>query len=41
MAQPEMLVAWLARLAVTGPTCGDWDTCATVRLQRLPQGKPD
>src|SRR5262245_12444 len=24
----------------TVPTCGDGDTCATVRLERLPQGKP-
>jgi hypothetical protein len=35
-----MLLAWLARLEVTVSTCGDWDTCATVRLERLPQGKP-
>src|SRR5436190_23930233 len=24
---------------VTVPTCGDGDTCATVRMERLPQGK--
>jgi hypothetical protein len=40
MEQPETMVAWLIRPNMTVPTCGERDTCATVRMERLPQGKP-
>jgi hypothetical protein len=40
MGQPETIVAWLTRPNVTVPACDDRDTCATVRMERLPQGKP-
>jgi hypothetical protein len=40
MEQLETMVAWSTRRNVTVPTCGERDTCATVRMERLPQGKP-
>src|SRR6266446_162958 len=41
LEQRETMVAWSTRCNVTVPTCGEGDTCATVRMQRRPQGKPD